>query len=138
MNFQKISSENELIERYNWEPFSQKHFESRFTRFYEGFWLPTRFGYDMRKNQYSSLILSSQMSRADALSLLNVPPLSNDEVRNEFRFVANKLEISVDELMHLHQMEKKYYFDFKNSKVMFDIGETVLSFLNGSRRGGAI
>ena len=92
----------------------------------------------MRKNQYSSLILSSQMSRADALSLLNVPPLSNDEVRNEFRFVANKLEISVDELMHLHQMEKKYYFDFKNSKVMFDIGETVLSFVNGSRRGGAI
>ncbi|MDA8812330.1 N-acetyl sugar amidotransferase [Amylibacter sp.] len=138
MNFQKISSENELIERYNWKPFSQKHFESRFTRFYEGFWLPTRFGYDMRKNQYSSLILSNQMSRADALGLLNEPPLSSDEVRNEFKFVANKLEISVDELTYLHQMKKKYYFDFKNSKVMFDIGEAVLSFVNGSRRGGAI
>jgi N-acetyl sugar amidotransferase len=56
-----------LREEYGWRSYPQKHFESRFTRFFEGYWLPTRFGYDTRKVQFSSLILTGQMTRAEAI-----------------------------------------------------------------------
>lgn len=52
-----------LMKRFGWQPHPQKHFESRFTKFYESYWLPQRFGYDVRRVQYSSLILTGQMSR---------------------------------------------------------------------------
>ena len=58
-----------LIDRFGWQPYPQKHFESRFTRFYESYWLPTRFGYDVRRVQYSSLILTKQMTRSQAAPL---------------------------------------------------------------------
>jgi len=49
-----------LVDKFGYQKYPQKHFESRFTRFYESYWLPTRFGYDTRKIQYSSLILTGQ------------------------------------------------------------------------------
>ena len=49
----------ELLQKeYGWKPYPQKHFESRFTRFFEGWWLPARFGYDMRRREFSSMILT--------------------------------------------------------------------------------
>lgn len=87
-----------LQERFGWQPYPQKHFESRFTRFYESYWLPRRFGYDVRKVQFSSLILTRQMTREEALTLLQQPPCDEAEMQHEIRFVANKLGISVDEL----------------------------------------
>ena len=46
-----------LSKQYGWKEYPQKHFESRFTKFYEGYWLPVRFGFDTRKVQFSSLSL---------------------------------------------------------------------------------
>ena len=59
-----------LQEKFGWQPYPQKHFESRFTRFYESYWLPKKFGYDTRRVQYSSLILTKQMTREEALEKL--------------------------------------------------------------------
>ena len=55
----------------------------------------------------------------------------------DFEYVAKKLEISSDELQKYHTMPKKYYWDYKNSKKIFDIGEWVLNRIVGARRGGA-
>ena len=54
LNFIKYLKKNaieELQNLYGWKSYSQKHFESRFTKFLESYWIPTRFGYDMRRNQ---------------------------------------------------------------------------------------
>ena len=56
-----------LEKEYDWKAYPQKHFESRFTKFYEGYWLPERFGFDTRRVQYSSLILTGQMTRKKQL-----------------------------------------------------------------------
>ena len=69
-----------LVKEYSWNSYPQKHFESRFTKFYEGFWLPTRFGYDTRKVQFSSLILTGQMDRKDALALLDKPSFDEEKL----------------------------------------------------------
>ena len=76
---------------------SSKTFESRFTRFYEGYWLPTRFGFDTRKVQFSSLILTGQMTRKEAINKLKLPPYAEMNIEEEFEYVANKLDISVKE-----------------------------------------
>lgn len=126
-----------LAKEYGWKPYPQKHFESRFTRFFEGWWLPTRFGFDMRRREFSSLILTGQMTRDEALELLKKPALDSDLAKQEFQYVATKLGISIDELRHYHSMPKKFYWDYANQKWIFDIGEKVLGLLTGTVRGGA-
>ena len=128
---------NELKLNYGWKSYSQKHFESRFTRFFEGYWLPTRFGYDMRRNQLSSLILSGQLTRELALEKLKLPILSPEEVKEEFIYISDKLRITIEELKSYEVMEKKYYWDYSNSRLIFKIGEMILSKFSITRRGGA-
>ena len=82
-NYIKEEAKNTLIKKYGWQPYPQKHFESRFTKFYESFWLPKRFGYDVRRVQYSSLILTKQMSRNDAIKKLKTLPY------DEINFIIN-------------------------------------------------
>ena len=130
MVYEKQKAIETLTAAYNWKAYPQKHFESRFTRFYESFWLPSRFGYDTRKVQYSSLIVTGQLTRIDAQSALKVEPYTEAYVQEEFEYIANKLDISVETLWDLHKMEKKWFSDYKNSKWIFDIGAKLLNFLN--------
>lgn len=135
--YAKADAMAELAAIYGWKPYPQKHFESRFTRFYEGYWLPTRFGYDMRRREFSSLILTEQMTRDEALERLKDPPLDPETAEQEFNYVAAKLGISADELRGYHQMPKKYYWDYRNQSWLFNLGEKVLGYISGARRGGA-
>ena len=129
MPYDKEMAKEMLASEYNWTPYPQKHFESRFTKFYEGYWMPTRFGYDTRRVQFSSLILTEQMSRQEAIDELQKPPYDKEKIEDDIKFVANKLDISVEELMHYHRMEKKWWFDYKNEKRIFDLGAKVLQLL---------
>lgn len=126
-----------LSSEYGWRPYPQKHFESRFTKFFEGFWLPSRFNFDMRKVQFSSLILTGQMTREEALIKLQTPAISPEDAVKDFEYIADKLEISVDELHSYHTMPLKFYSDYKNQKALFDVGEYVLGKLFKIRRGGS-
>ena len=73
-----------LVDKFGWQRYPQKHFESRFTRFYESYWLPTRFGYDTRKVQYSSLIITNQMTRQEALEKLSKPAYDAETIKSDF------------------------------------------------------
>jgi hypothetical protein len=118
-----------LVEKYGWQRYPQKHFESRFTRFYEGFWLPTKFGYDTRKVQYSSLILTEQMTREDALERLKSPAYDEATIAQDFEYVATKLGITVVELQALMDAPNKTYRDYKSQQHTFAIGASVMKIL---------
>lgn len=122
-----------LQSAYGWKAYPQKHFESRFTRFYEGYWLPTRFGYDTRRVQFSSLILTNQMTREEALSRLEKPAYDPDSIDEEFEYIATKLRIPVEELRSYHEMPKKTYRDYANRQWMFDYGARILKALGVER-----
>jgi N-acetyl sugar amidotransferase len=128
---------SELETIYGWKPYPQKHFESRFTKFFESYWLPTRFGYDNRRNQFSSLILSDQMTREEAQEELKKSPFYEETIDEEFNYIAAKLNITPGKLKQYHEMPKKYYWDYKNQRKIFELGENVLSWIAGTRRGGA-
>jgi N-acetyl sugar amidotransferase len=113
----------ELLNReYEWKPYPQKHFESRFTRFYEGYWLPERFGFDTRRVQFSSLILTGQMTRDEALKKLESPAYDPATIDGEFNYIATKLGIQPDELREYFTMPKKFYWDYKNQESVFRMG----------------
>ncbi len=122
-----------LTDEYGWQAPAQKHFESRFTKFYEGYWLPKKFGFDTRKVQLSSLILTNQISRADALDILKKPAISDEDARHEFEYVASKLDITVEELQKYFLQPNRSYKDYKNQESLFDIGAKLLKWLGVER-----
>jgi N-acetyl sugar amidotransferase len=118
---------------YGWTPYPQKHFESRFTKFYEGYWLPERFGFDTRRVQYSSLILTGQLTRDEALQKLQKPAYNPETIDEEFKYIATKLGISVSELHGYFNLPKKFYWDYKNQLAMFKTGARILKFIGIER-----
>jgi N-acetyl sugar amidotransferase len=124
-----------LVRKFGWQPYPQKHFESRFTKFYEGYWLPTKFGYDTRRVQYSSLIVTGQMTREAALEKLNRPPFDQATVANEFEYVATKLGINVEELRGYLQAPNRTYRDFQSQESIYAVGAAVMR-LFGLELGG--
>ena len=124
-----------LVEKFGWQAYPQKHFESRFTKFYEGYWLPTKFGYDTRRVQYSSLIVTGQMTREAALEKLNRPPFDQATIANEFEYVATKLGINVEELRGYLQAPNRTYRDFRSQESIYAVGAAVMRLL-GLELGG--
>ena len=124
-----------LQDKFGWKPYPQKHFESRFTRFYESYWLPKRFGYDTRKVQYSSLILTGQMSREEALEKLKKPAYDPETIDHDIEYVATKLGITVDELNSYMDLPKKNYKDYRSQETIYNVGAKVMK-LFGLEVGG--
>ena len=124
-----------LVNKFGYQEYPQKHFESRFTRFYESYWLPKRFGYDTRKVQYSSLIVTNQMTSDEALNKLNELPYDKESIKNDFEYVSNKLSISVEQLQQYMEMPKKTYKDYKSQENIYHIGALVMRLL-GIEKGG--
>ena len=122
-----------LSETYGWKDYGRKHFESIFTKFFEGYWLPVRFGYDTRKLQYSSLILTGQMTREEALERLKEPSYNPETIANEFKYIATKLNITEEELSSYMDAPKKTYKDYKNRESMFILGARILQALGVER-----
>ncbi len=118
-----------LEKEYGWKPYPQKHFESRFTKFYEGYWLPERFGFDTRRVQFSSLILTGQMQREDAIEILKKPAYNSETIEEDFNYIATKLGITKSELQTYFNSPKKFYWDYKNQEWLFNLGAKFLWFL---------
>ena len=133
--YHKEKAMNLLVDKFGYQKYPQKHFESRFTRFYESYWLPKRFGYDTRKVQYSSLILTGQMKRVEALEKLRKPAYDEETIHQEFEYIANKLGISIDELQSYMDAPKKTYKDYKSQQYIYDIGAKVLKAFDIEKGG---
>lgn len=129
MPYIKDEAVKTLEDEYNWKAYPQKHFESRFTKFFEGYWLPERFGYDTRRVQLSSLVLTGQMTREEALDKLSRPAYDPEKIDEEFAYIATKLGISTDEFKEYFTMPKKYYWDYKNQQSIFRAGAKVMNLL---------
>jgi len=118
-----------LEQEYDWKPYPQKHFESRFTKFFESYWLPERFGFEPRRVQLSSLLLTNQITRQEALKLLEKPAYDPAKIDAEFKYIATKLGISIEELHGYFTMPKKFYWDYKNQQNIFRLGASVLKWM---------
>ncbi|WP_421506703.1 N-acetyl sugar amidotransferase [Erwinia rhapontici] len=132
--FNKKDAEDQLESMFGWKRFKHKHHESRFTRFYEDYWLPNRFGFHKRRAHFSSLIMTGQMAREAALARIASPEMDEHFLTEEFEYVAHKLDLSTDQLQELFELPKKTYKDYKNKRWLIGLGATVLRKLGLEKR----
>ncbi len=125
----KEKAMQELADRFGWQTYPYKHYESRFTRFYEGYWLPTKFGYDKHRAHFSSLILTKQMTRAAALELIAKPAYDEEMIAQDFEYIAKKLDLTVSELQEIMDGENKTYRDYKNNMTLINFATQILRML---------
>lgn len=130
----KKEAERELESLFGWQKFQHKHHESRFTRFYEDYWLPRKFGYHKRRAHFSSLVLTGQMTREEALNRISQPEIDEHFLNQEFEYVAHKLGLTVEELQEIFEGENKTYHDYKNKRWAIGVGAKVMRFLGLERR----
>ena len=124
----------ELQERFGWQPYPQKHYESRFTRFFESYWTPKKFGFDKRRAYFSSEILTKQMTREEALERISKPELDEETMRKEFEYVAKKLDFTVEEFEEIFNGPNKTYQDYKNNHFLITLGARISQLLGLENR----
>jgi putative aminotransferase len=132
--FVKKEAEDELESKFGWKRYQHKHHESRFTRFYEDYWLPRKFGYQKRRAHFSSLIMTGQMTRDEALDRLSHPEMSEHFLRQEFEYVAHKLGMTVAELQDIFAAPNKSYKEYKNKRWAIGVGAYLMRRFGLERR----
>lgn len=132
--YDKAEAERFLHEKYGWMKYENKHYENVFTRFFEGYYLPTKFGFDTRKNVYSTQILAGTMTRDEALKSLENNPYDPDLMEQDKEYIAKKLGVSVQEFDSIIGGENKTPMDYKNSFWMIQAGVAICKVLGIENR----
>ena len=114
ISYNKIFAEKELMRRVGYQKYERKHGESLFTKFFQNYYLPKRYGFDKRIAHYSSMILSGTITRSEALIFLQEPLYDNMELIADKKFIADKLDMSYDEFDKLLTVPKSSHSSFKN------------------------
>lgn len=134
VEYDKEKVKSFLHERFGWEAYANKHYEDIFTRFYEGYYLPHKFGYDKRKCYLSNEILVGTKTRDEALQELATPAYDEQTAREDMAYIAEKLGITPDELQKLIDGENKTFKDYKNSWGLIRLGTVVLRALGAEKK----
>ncbi|MBK7140288.1 MAG: N-acetyl sugar amidotransferase [Bacteroidetes bacterium] len=135
--YDKAEVKKEIQEKLDWKDYGGKHYESIFTRFYQGYILPTKFGVDKRKAHLSNLICSKQITKAEALEELKKPCYDNDQMLEDKEFVLKKLGFSeayFDELMEMPPQDWRIFGEEKPLYKRFPVLKIFLPLITRWRR----
>lgn len=101
-----------ITKELGWRDYGGKHYESVWTRFYQGYILPTKFKIDKRKAHLSDLIFGGQITKAAALEELSLPMYDPAQLKQDYDFVLKKLDLSADDFEALMQLPRRSHYDF--------------------------
>ena len=130
----KHDAEIELEKRFGWEKFQHKHHESRFTRFIEDYWLPRKFGVDRRRAHFSSLILTGQLLRHEAIERIKKPEIDEHSSERDFEYIAHKLDLDVNQLKSIFEGENKTSSDYKSKRRLIEFCGKIMCKLGLEKR----
>lgn len=119
-----------LEKELGWKYYGGKHYESRFTKFFQAYYLPVKFGYDKRRAHLSSLVLSGQMTRDEALATMQEDIYPQKERKEDRAFVLKKLGFTEDEFNTLMAAPKKTYKDYPSNENLFALKDAALKLLS--------
>ncbi len=106
----------------DWQYYGGKHHESRFTKFFQAYYLPHKFGYDKRRAHLSSLIVSDSISREAALEEMAQQIYPGNSHVEDMEYVAKKLGVSLQEFENIIEMPNRSYTDYGNNEWLFKFG----------------
>lgn len=113
--YNKDEAKKIISKEINWRDYGGKHHESSFTKFFQAYWLPKKYGYDKRKGHLSSLIVAGQMTREEALKELEKPVYTEQEIQSDKEFLAKKMEISLEEFEAIMSQANKSFLDYPSN-----------------------
>jgi N-acetyl sugar amidotransferase len=119
VDYKKDEAQALLMEKFDWKPYEQKHFESTYTKFFQAVLLPRKFGIDKRRAHAASLICSGQLTRDQALAQLQQPTLAEEDVEPLTEYVAKKLGLSLDEMHAIMALPNKRFEDYPSQENAF-------------------
>ncbi|UCG11655.1 MAG: N-acetyl sugar amidotransferase, partial [Deltaproteobacteria bacterium] len=120
IDYNKQEAIKVLQDQLNWRYYGGKHYESIFTKFYQAYILPTKFGIDKRKAHFSSLIRSGQISREEALEEIKMPLYDPGVLREETEYVLKKFGLSEVEFENIMRLPVRSHLDYPNSLEIFN------------------
>jgi len=112
LNYDANSALEELKKEFGYKYYGLKHHESIITRFLQTYILPEKFGIDKRKSHLSSLICSGFITRDSALEILDDPPLTENQIAKDKKYVLKRLELDEGEFEELMNLPNKSYWDY--------------------------
>lgn len=120
--FNKIQAIEELEKKYGYKRYPYKHYESIFTRFYQGYILPEKFKIDKRKVHFSSLISSGQMNRDIAIQdLYKIPYPSLSDLETDKKYFLKKMNwMEKDLILYINRENIEHNF-YPSEKKLWDI-----------------
>jgi len=130
INYLKDDAIEILKREVGWQYYGGKHYESRFTKFFQSYYLPLKFNYDKRRAHLSSLIISGQITRAEALKRMKEDLYSDIEIRYDLEYVAKKLDWSVNEFEDIINQPPSRHKDFPSNACIFTIGSKLKNIIN--------
>lgn len=119
LNYLPYNKKNikEIISReVGWRDYGGKHYESVWTRFYQGYILPVKFGIDKRKAHLSNLIFSGQISKQEALEEIRQPIYNQEQLKTDYEFVLKKFNLSEEEFDKLMLLQREEHNHFKTER----------------------
>jgi N-acetyl sugar amidotransferase len=115
VDFIKDDAKQLLMNELDWRDYGGKHYESIFTRFFHAYYLPNKFGYDLRKSYLSALICSGQMKRKTALEEIAKPTAPENMLRQDKEYVIKKLGLTDSEFKGIMESDNKTFEDYPNN-----------------------
>lgn len=112
--YNKEEIKNFIQDKLGWRDYGGKHFESKFTKFFQAYYLPTKFGFDKRKAHLSNLIVSDQLTKEEALEELKKELYDPKELESDKEYVCKKLGISLDDWDGIMNLPLKKHQDYKS------------------------
>lgn len=116
MPYVKADVKKVITEELGWRDYGGKHYESIFTRFYQGYILPEKFHIDKRKAHLSNLIFSGQITKEQAVNELEMPIYDAEQLKIDKDFVLKKFDLSEDEFNKLMKLPRKEHTDYDYEK----------------------
>lgn len=117
--YNKANAKQILMDELGWRDYGGKHYESIFTRFFHAYFLPAKFGYDLRKSYLSALVCSGQITRDEALEELAKPPASREIIEGDRDYVMKKLGFTGTDFEKVMSEAPKTFSDYPNNDGMW-------------------
>ena len=117
LDYDRAGAIEMLSAELGWRDYGRKHGESTFTRFFQEYYLPEKFGIDKRRMHFSSLICAGQMSREEAMERLQQPLYREEELEADVNFVCKKLRFSEDDFRTIMQTKPALHTDYRTGYI---------------------
>lgn len=118
-----------IADELGWRDYGGKHYESIFTKFFQSYYLPVKFGFDKRRAHYASLIVSNQMTRDQALAQLQQLSYDPATIEGDKEFVAKKMGVSAAEFDAIMESPPHSYRDYPSNEGLFEFKDWVMKSL---------